>query len=320
MAQTSEQPRIGDSTHGLTRAYLQLVRLPNVFTAMADILMGYLFTHQMVADPAGSLALLLGASAALYMAGMVLNDLFDFEIDARERPHRPLPSGRIHASTARAIGIGLVVFGVVMGWLAGWLGLSWRPGLVATALAALVVIYDASLRVTPLAPLGMAGCRALNVLLGMSLAPGDWHAAHYVIAAGVGVYILGVTWFSRGEAEVSRRLQLSMALAVLLSGIALLASYPLFVDEFLPAVSQPVYLDRWRLLMLLLGGLIAWRCVRAIITPAPLYVQAAVKNCILSLIVLDAAVCFTVRGAAGALPILVLLIPALFLGRWVYST
>jgi 4-hydroxybenzoate polyprenyltransferase len=49
-------------------------------------------------------------------------------------------------------------------------------------------------------------------------------------------------------------------------------------------------------------------------------VQAAVKNCILSLIVLDAAVCFTVRGVAGALPILVLLIPALFLGRWVYST
>ena len=65
------------------RAYLQLVRLPNVFTAMADILLGYLLTHEYVRFwPV--LALLLGASSLLYMAGMVLNDYFDREQDARE--------------------------------------------------------------------------------------------------------------------------------------------------------------------------------------------------------------------------------------------
>ena len=36
------------------RSYVQLMRLPNVFTALADVLMGYLFTHD--PDDAQSLA------------------------------------------------------------------------------------------------------------------------------------------------------------------------------------------------------------------------------------------------------------------------
>ena len=49
------------------------------------------------------------------------------------------------------------------------------------------------------------------------------------------------------------------------------------------------------------------------------------KQCILSLILLDAAVCYSVRGFAGpgipwVLLILLLLVPTMFLGRWIYST
>src|SRR5205823_6895168 len=74
--------------------WLRLMRLPNVFTAIADVMMGYLFVHRSVAEP-GKLACLIGASAALYIAGMVLNDVFDLKTDAVERPFRPLPSGQI---------------------------------------------------------------------------------------------------------------------------------------------------------------------------------------------------------------------------------
>ena len=91
------------------RAYLQLVRLPNVFTAMADVLLGYLFTHPRL-EPVGHFALLLVASSMLYLAGMVLNDYFDQEQDARERPARPLPSGRVTPQAARLLG-GAVAFG-----------------------------------------------------------------------------------------------------------------------------------------------------------------------------------------------------------------
>jgi len=49
-------------------------------------------------------------------------------------------------------------------------------------------------------------------------------------------------------------------------------------------------------------------------------VQLAVKHCLMSIIVLDAAVVFVVASGHEALIVLSLLIPALLLGRWVYST
>ena len=78
-------------------AYVQLMRLPNVFTALADVVMGYLFTHN-PDEGAGTLVgaiPLLVATALMYSAGMVLNDVFDVEVDRVERPERPLPSGRV---------------------------------------------------------------------------------------------------------------------------------------------------------------------------------------------------------------------------------
>ena len=44
---------------------------------------------------------------------MYLNDAFDREIDARERPERPIPSGRIGAGPVFAIGFGLLAAGVL---------------------------------------------------------------------------------------------------------------------------------------------------------------------------------------------------------------
>ena len=76
-------------------AYLQLFRLPNVFTAMADIAMGFWFTQPMFSVRMRLVfALLLLASSLMYTAGMVLNDVFDLEIDRQERRSRPLPSGQ----------------------------------------------------------------------------------------------------------------------------------------------------------------------------------------------------------------------------------
>lgn len=76
------------------RAYLQLMRFPAVFTALADICLGFLLTHSTLA-PAADFALLAIGSSGLYLAGMVFNDFFDRHLDARERPGRPIPSGRI---------------------------------------------------------------------------------------------------------------------------------------------------------------------------------------------------------------------------------
>ena len=92
MNETDTPPRPGSTLLG----YLQLLRLPNVFTAIADVLMGFLVTHAVIQPGEGwILALLATTSVLLYMAGMVLNDVFDADVDARERPWRPIPSGRV---------------------------------------------------------------------------------------------------------------------------------------------------------------------------------------------------------------------------------
>ncbi len=79
------------------KAYLQLIRLPNVFTAMADSLAGGLLVRGVLGETRDWLPLVL-ASAATYAGGIALNDVFDVEIDRVERPNRPIPSGRVSSA------------------------------------------------------------------------------------------------------------------------------------------------------------------------------------------------------------------------------
>ena len=95
------------------RDYLQLCRFPAVFTAMADVFLGFLLVHVEL-SPTREFGLLLAASSCLYLAGMVFNDVFDRKVDARERPNRPIPSGRVARDEALAIGLTLSAFAVVM--------------------------------------------------------------------------------------------------------------------------------------------------------------------------------------------------------------
>ncbi len=221
-------------------------------------------------------------------------------------------------ATAKRLGVGLLIAGIAAGWMASALANRFLPGIVATALAALVVAYDGWLKPTPLAPLAMGGCRLLNVLLGMSAMTGEWHSYYWLIAGGIGLYIVGVTWFARTEAEQSHRGRLAASTLVILGGMALVAWYPIVRAQIDPQ-QYPVP-ERWNMFWLVLGALVSWRCVRAVVDPRPLIVQMAVKNCILSLIVIDAGACLATTGPLPAVLILMLLMPAVILGRWIYST
>ena len=93
--------------------WLQLLRLPNVFTAVADVTMGYIVTQRDL-EPYLQFGLLVAASCSLYLSGMVLNDVFDAEVDAREQPHRPIPSGRVSLFHAQRLGWGLWLIGIAL--------------------------------------------------------------------------------------------------------------------------------------------------------------------------------------------------------------
>jgi 4-hydroxybenzoate polyprenyltransferase len=311
----------------LTLAWLRLMRLPNVFTAIADVAMGYLFVHGSPVAPA-KLAVLIGASALLYTAGMVLNDVFDIEIDRKERPFRPLPSGRISLGVARAFGFTLLLLGIAAGWAAGFadpegVAIPWRSGLVATVLAGCVLLYNGLLKATPIGPLAMGLCRFLNVLLGMSAArqalgdlPLGFTPAELLAAAGIGVYIVGVTLLAKSEATTSKSALLFAAIVVMACGAGLLAAFTAYTPPPALRTDATIY---WMLLGLLMVTVLR-RAMTAVMDPAPERVQAAVKHSILSLIWLDAATALVVSSPASAVAIAALLIPALLLGRWVYST
>src|SRR5205085_362720 len=100
------------------KPYLQLIRLPNVFTAGADSLAGWLLVGGSLADWSGWLPLV-GASFALYAGGVALNDYFDYATDLEERPKRPLPSGRVSLGLALGLGVVLMVAGFLALFVAG---------------------------------------------------------------------------------------------------------------------------------------------------------------------------------------------------------
>ncbi len=83
------------------RSYLELVRIPAVFTAPADVLAGValaaVWGH---AVKPLELILVVLASALIYCAGMAANDIFDRRVDEIERPSRPIPSGRVSLGAA----------------------------------------------------------------------------------------------------------------------------------------------------------------------------------------------------------------------------
>jgi 4-hydroxybenzoate polyprenyltransferase len=296
------------------QAYAQLVRLPNVFTAMADIFLAGLATGAITERPF-PFTLVLVASSCLYCAGMVWNDYFDLEVDRRERFFRPLPSGRVSLSAAVLLGVFLTAAGFVIAALVSWLDGEFRPLTVILAgwLIVAIFVYDAWLNQTWAGPWGMGACRFLNVLLGLS-ASGTPVAGWWVyLALVVGVYIVGVTWFARTEAVQSKSVILLGAAGMMLAALFLALAVPAVAER--PEAASFLY----PYLLVGFGFYLGVPIRKAIKRPEPRLVQAAVKQSVLGLIFLDAILATSLAGVWGLL-VAVLYLPARYLGRWIYST
>ncbi|HEY0640042.1 MAG TPA: UbiA family prenyltransferase, partial [Pseudonocardiaceae bacterium] len=85
-------------------AFVQLVRAPAALTVPGDTVAGAAAAGLRLGGRRLALPL---ASACLYWAGMALNDYADRELDATERPERPIPSGRVTPGEALALAGGL---------------------------------------------------------------------------------------------------------------------------------------------------------------------------------------------------------------------
>jgi 4-hydroxybenzoate polyprenyltransferase len=289
-------------------AYATLVRLPNLFTAPPDVVLGAALASAAVGGvPLDNVVGLVVASMLLYAGGTTLNDYFDAEEDARERPERPIPSGDVSRGGALALGVVLLSGGVVVALLVAGV----IAGATAGALALSVLLYDGVFKGSAAGFLFMGASRGLNVLLGVATAGvalielPTWVLAVPVL---VSLYIAGVTYMAEGETDAGGRgpvlTAMAGAVAATLGVVALVA------------VRQPPPVEMGLAFVFLIGFLV-WvgRPLRAAYAdPAPDVVGPAVGACVLGLSVLDAAFAAVV-GAAWATAALAFVVPAVGLSR-----
>lgn len=322
MSSPSDQPR--------WRVWCQLVRLPNVFTVVADTTAAFLLVAHQLA-PLPRYAMVLAAVVSIYWAGMILNDLWDVEVDRRERADRPLPAGKISLTAARRAGWGLLLVGVILSVAVGMLPSeagagSFVPGGIGILLAAMVVLYDGPVKRTPLAPLAMGACRFLSFLLAasaavLSMPDFPFLPLHVLaIAAGFGVYIVGVTCMARGEAVGGEKMPLIVGLVITIIGMAMIAGGPQFATAEAMEQFQIEPRRQFSLLIGLLAFTIIHRAFRAILNPEPFAIQMNIKHAILTLIPLSAAVGLLAAGILPGLLIFALAVPAMLLGSFLRIT
>jgi 4-hydroxybenzoate polyprenyltransferase len=295
------------------KEYLLLIRLPNVFTTPSNILAGY-FAAVGVAEANGvHLIALMVSSGLLYIAGIVLNDYFDIEIDKRERPLRPLPSGRISKRHALVIAIvALLVANTIALTVIGPISLA-----VSLALTLAIIAYDYQLKHGILGPFAMGCTRFLNVIFGASpalLYLNDHSLATLgTAAASLFLYISSITILSKKEAENER--PHSAAVFLMVFGIvSAVASLGLLLLQ----------LQLMFLLNLSIFAAVMFVTFKQHLTKgsssSPSSVQKAVRNMVISIIILDSVFVTGTAGLPYGMATMLLIAPAIVLARKLYVT
>jgi 4-hydroxybenzoate polyprenyltransferase len=171
---------------------LKLGRVSNLPTVWTNVIAG-----ATIANAAASLidvAVVGLAMTAFYVGGMYLNDFFDRDIDARERPGRPIHAGDISAGAVSAIGFALLAVGAVLLVRFGPLTMIWGLALVAA-----IVVYDVWHKGNVFAPVIMGLCRALVYLGTGAAVSGETRFALIAGAMALAAHVIGLTYAAKQE-------------------------------------------------------------------------------------------------------------------------
>jgi len=289
------------------KEYLLLIRLPNVFTTPSNILVGYFAAIGVTAASGLELIALIVSSASLYVAGIVLNDYFDIEIDKRERPFRPLPSGNIPKNHALAIAVIALIIANAITFLVNPTSL-----VVSIALSLTIIAYDFRLKHYPSGLFAMGGARFLNVVLGASPAllylDNHSYAVLGIASASLFVFVMSITILSKREVD-SERSDWGIPLVMVVGVILAVASAGLLL-----------HLNWAFLLILLIFAGVMVGTFKQHLTNHQASVQKAVRNMVLSIIVLDSVFVAGTAGLIYGLATMLLILPAIALAKKLYVT
>lgn len=180
------------------RAWLQLGRVSNLPTVWTNCL-----TAIVIGGSPVEARLALGAVVSMslfYTAGMVLNDVFDADYDAKHRPTRPIPSGRVTRAAAAVAGFGGLALGIGCAALTAFTSGHATNAAVWTAMLALAIVgYDVYHKRNPVSPLLMGLCRALVVVSVNATFAAETPLSIRVVAGLHCLYVAGLTYSAKQE-------------------------------------------------------------------------------------------------------------------------
>jgi 4-hydroxybenzoate polyprenyltransferase len=255
---------------------LRLGRISNIPTVWTNVLAASVIAGG--GHHPDRIAPIMIAMTAFYVGGMYLNDFFDREIDARDRPGRPIHAGEIRAGMVSSIGFGLLATGIVLMIPFGLAAMVW-----GALLAGVIVLYDVWHKGNALSPIVMGACRALVYIgTGVALA-GSTSTAMMIGAVALACHVAGITYAAKQE---------SLDRIGNLWPLALLA-VPLLVA--LPAIAGG-WIVIAAFLLLLAADAVAVRLLAA--RPTPGAVPSAVSGLIAAICLVDALAIALAGGGA----------------------
>tara|TARA_B100000470_G_C19750050_1_gene373337 strand:- start:247 stop:1086 length:840 start_codon:yes stop_codon:yes gene_type:complete len=174
------------------KEYLQLVRLPGIFTAFSNVLIGYFFSFSFNSEVI-FLPYLLVTSGMLFCSGMIFNDYFDYNRDKKERSFRPLPSGKISKQNALLIGFIFLILANISAFFLGFDSL-----IISLILSCMILFYNLKLKsISFLGILNLSVIRMLNILLGFSIIGISFEFIQYLFP--LGIFIVGISILAKNE-------------------------------------------------------------------------------------------------------------------------
>ena len=125
------------------KVILELIRYKNCAMAGLAAIIGAAIAYSAAPGELVWMGLIFITVFVITGAGNAINDYFDANIDAINRPDRPIPSGRISTRTAYNFSIGLFALGIIISF---FIGSTIIPFLIAILNSFLLYFYASSLK------------------------------------------------------------------------------------------------------------------------------------------------------------------------------
>ncbi len=290
--------------------YLILVRFPNLFTLPSNILVGFFIVSALFQIAFVEVLFVVTISILLYCVGIILNDYFDFTIDKKERPNRPLPSGKISRKIAIILAFVFSILALILSFI-----VSMQTLAISAILLAVIFGYDKYLKKTSAGPYTIATARVMNILLGVSANINNIGNYSQIVIL---IFVLSITFVYVSLIGFLSRYEIYG-----FSNNLKLFLFPTILGVIITSIILFSYAGFFRydsLIILTLFSFIMALSFYKISKKDSLGIQKIIQNMILSIIILDSTFLSGIRGIELGLVVLTLLAPLLLLSKKMHMT